>query len=524
MSTLQNSLRCLVHPITLLSIGLLLVNDHVLKVTSPSWLTGKLSDFAGLFFFPFLLAIALGFVFRRGSHKTIGWLAFGITAIWFALIKTTTWGNGLTEEFVSRLVGVPVQIVLDPTDLIALSVLYPAWRLWNRAEQARPTRLGWIALGVASLATLATSPLPPLPAVTSVASQDSKAYVLSYDSVPYAMSTDGGQTWTRVTSLPRINGHEVKMPMVLCDSPQTKICYRIASREQVEASGDGGQTWHVAWSIPIGRREFMARASHCALTMAERCYGEMNLGPFDMTLSEPVGRNGLHTLIVALGTNGVLVRDPDGNWQMNRVLEVKPFQFAAQNFGEAQSVLRTEMELWIILALIILISVSLLSIRMILPTNRGLGDDEGSWQWAIRPIIRLVCLVLIAFLAAYLGNGYLFGNFGISAYLSTIFEWFSPIGYSLVLILVIGVFLAWKRIVNKSKAEVITRFAWFCFLISILVFVFGYGSLMLWAFGTIAEYQTALIISFIASMSVLALGVLLIYKQSQIMFARKIES
>jgi hypothetical protein len=49
----HNSLRCLQHPITWLSIALLLVNDHVLKVFSPSRLTGKISDFAGSNFFPF---------------------------------------------------------------------------------------------------------------------------------------------------------------------------------------------------------------------------------------------------------------------------------------------------------------------------------------------------------------------------------------------------------------------------------------------------------------------------------------
>jgi len=58
MDTLHIALRCLRHPATLISISLLLFNDHVLKIAAPSPLTGKLSDFAGLFFFPFLLAAA----------------------------------------------------------------------------------------------------------------------------------------------------------------------------------------------------------------------------------------------------------------------------------------------------------------------------------------------------------------------------------------------------------------------------------------------------------------------------------
>jgi hypothetical protein len=45
MTSLAISFRSLKHPLTLASIGLLLLNDHVLKTATPSALTGKLSDF-----------------------------------------------------------------------------------------------------------------------------------------------------------------------------------------------------------------------------------------------------------------------------------------------------------------------------------------------------------------------------------------------------------------------------------------------------------------------------------------------
>ena len=92
MNSLAKSLRCFIHPLTLISLILLLVNDHVLKIVMPSWLTGKLSDFSGLFFFPFLLAALLAFVLREKLNaRQVGALAFGITAVWFALMKTTAW-------------------------------------------------------------------------------------------------------------------------------------------------------------------------------------------------------------------------------------------------------------------------------------------------------------------------------------------------------------------------------------------------------------------------------------------------
>jgi len=57
-----NNLNSLTHPLVLLSITILLLNDHVLKVYSPSWLTGKLSDFMGVFFFPIFLSTILNII------------------------------------------------------------------------------------------------------------------------------------------------------------------------------------------------------------------------------------------------------------------------------------------------------------------------------------------------------------------------------------------------------------------------------------------------------------------------------
>lgn len=42
----------LFHPIFLISLVMLVVNDHILESLYPSFLTGKLSDFAGPAYFP----------------------------------------------------------------------------------------------------------------------------------------------------------------------------------------------------------------------------------------------------------------------------------------------------------------------------------------------------------------------------------------------------------------------------------------------------------------------------------------
>jgi len=78
--------RTLTHPVSLCAIGLLVINDHVLKQLAPGVLTGKLSDFAGLAFFPLLLAAAAEHArIRRGTQTVL--LAALATAAVFAAIK-----------------------------------------------------------------------------------------------------------------------------------------------------------------------------------------------------------------------------------------------------------------------------------------------------------------------------------------------------------------------------------------------------------------------------------------------------
>ena len=129
----KTDLIALSHPLMLLSILILLINDHILKVYAPSLLTGKLSDFAGLFFFPFIVAAGLSLAFSKFklSRQRIGQTAFGLTAAWFALLKTVPLVNSLTAQLASVFVGAPARLMLDPTDLVALVMLWPAWLLWQ---------------------------------------------------------------------------------------------------------------------------------------------------------------------------------------------------------------------------------------------------------------------------------------------------------------------------------------------------------------------------------------------------------
>jgi hypothetical protein len=135
----------LLHPVTLAALALLLLNDHVLKAAWPGPVTGKLSDLAGMAFFPILLLSAWELVFAlrgrwRGPTVLALATAVAVTAAGFILIKTVPmaaqtagwmlgWSQWLLSLPVHLLMGAPLppisraMIVADPTDLAALPAL-----------------------------------------------------------------------------------------------------------------------------------------------------------------------------------------------------------------------------------------------------------------------------------------------------------------------------------------------------------------------------------------------------------------
>jgi hypothetical protein len=157
----------LLHPAILVSLGLLLLNDHVLKTAMPGALTGKLSDVAGLAFFPMLLIAGWELLRALGGRSAQPSLAAalaaaGLTGVAFSLAKATPagaaslgWTIGalqwlgtaparLLAGHVPPLLG--ARVVMDPTDLLALPalaipVLVMRWRARAATRAAAPTTL-----------------------------------------------------------------------------------------------------------------------------------------------------------------------------------------------------------------------------------------------------------------------------------------------------------------------------------------------------------------------------------------------
>jgi hypothetical protein len=149
----------MLHPLVLSAVALLLVNDHLLKSAWSGFLTGKLSDLAGLAFFPVVLVslweLSLAAVGRwTGPRGRGAVVAVGLTGGVFVLVKTSSegaraFGQALTvgqwllmvpSAVLSgslRMPGAPGVIVVDPYDLLALPALLIALAImWRRVKRA----------------------------------------------------------------------------------------------------------------------------------------------------------------------------------------------------------------------------------------------------------------------------------------------------------------------------------------------------------------------------------------------------
>jgi hypothetical protein len=153
--------RALAHPAWWIALAVLVVNDHGLKGSGlvPGIVTGKLSDAAGLFLAPALLATLAG---ARGRRAVIG--CHVAAAVVFAALELSEGLAGAWDAAVVAL-GLPFQTWADPTDLLALPfvalgyrALAPSMREVRPDEQRRGLR--WIervGIGVGLVGCMATS-------------------------------------------------------------------------------------------------------------------------------------------------------------------------------------------------------------------------------------------------------------------------------------------------------------------------------------------------------------------------------
>jgi len=456
MKALDRSLHCLSRPPAVIAVSLLLLNDHFLKAAFPGWWTGKLSDVAGLFFFPFVVSALLALILDRMNvpPRLTAASAFWLVGGWFAAMKTIPLANEVTVSVWQHLAGGPVAIVPDPTDLLALLLLWPAWRLWQRSAQGAPTPSRspgwqeWFLLSVASAASLATSCIEP-PAVYDVFADAEELYAVvtaeGYGAVYQFLAADN--RWAPVNI----------EPPPLAEAPQAQEsclvagpCYRITQDEEVWRSPDGGGTWRVAWTVPAGRRKVMERYHYALCDF-------FDMGPYDVAIA---GSADKHRVVVASGLEGVLLRHPDGTWERQAVAGAEPTPYTITSPSRILRALSSE------IALLAAGTMALMS-----------AFYAVIWRSAL------------AFLfGAVLGPLAL--GFVIYAQVSDSAALF-PLFAAIVNVL-LGFHLAWRWMENESTVppeQRLPALRWW--LVATLAIPAGSLFMFLWPLGVIARYETA---------------------------------
>ena len=510
------------HPLVLVSILGLLLNDHFLKVSMPSVLTGKLSDLAGLFFFPFLVGTllqSLGKLARPARRIGSRWAlaaSFVLSALVFSGMKTLPAVNDLMAGLLSGLFHLPVRIALDPTDLGALVMFIPAWRLWARIEQGRrpavPGKLGYAVLGLGALACVATSPCMPVSSIQRLISIDGNLYArMEPNNQLGLVSRDLGDSWEGIQPMPAEIFADIakppSLPLTLCDPVDELVCFRISGQPWVEGSQDGGASWHTAWRIPPERESYIRRANSSGLA---GCGKTPNFVPLDMTfVSQPGGS----TLVIAMGNEGIVIHPPSGDWWRVEVGPyIQPTPTAASNLDEAFKNINLEAVLGLAGAVLIYLGLSLWA--WIFAARHASPTATRTPKWVFRPAwVALAWILLIV--ALRLGSGLLQSM--ITNYNNVIWQirdFIEIVSLFAVVTLPAGILLInlaiWIRAGNLAARPGKYR------LHGLMALLIGIGMagifiicLLLWALGIIAPQEGALSLAALASLCGLVWGVVL---------------
>lgn len=151
--------RAVTSPPTIIAVLLLLLNDHLLKGSGvvPGLVTGKLSDFAFLFFAPIVLVYAT----RARSRYAVA-AAFAVPVAVFVAINLSQLASDAFAGTLSTFT--PSRHVCDAEDLVALAILpLTWWYLWRAPQptavvQARShSGSRMVVTMIASISCMATS-------------------------------------------------------------------------------------------------------------------------------------------------------------------------------------------------------------------------------------------------------------------------------------------------------------------------------------------------------------------------------
>lgn len=264
--------RALADPRFLLATAVLLANDHWWKAAHGNWVTGKVSDIAGLLMAGVLVRVVF-------ADRAPGRISLVALAAWFTAMKTVPVVTAATVALADGLTPWANTIATDPTDLLALPVLFGVAAI---VERPRPLPLGRslrvAAFVVAASAAVATSQPEP-------------------DYGDDLRLDDSGE----IIATPYYRGDDPELTRQACRPTNPDLCFRLRGGLTIDESIDGGRTWLTVWQIDVDA------APTFRTSMVTALY-DYELGPSDIVASDDA--------VVASfdGLSELVGRDSSGRW------------------------------------------------------------------------------------------------------------------------------------------------------------------------------------------------------------------
>jgi hypothetical protein len=424
------AMHSLAHPVSIAAVLLLLFNDHYLRHQHPSWLTGKLGDFAWLVFAPFIAAMFFALILPRRiqqQERITGMAAFISIGLWFALAKTVPAVHELTTSAWNMLIGWQGSLRMDVTDLLALPALLIGWFIWRNASNAainlRP--VAYVAFGLGLVGTLASdSPVDTGIGCLYYRDDDSTLFVAPFDGYK---SMDGGLTWVKMDEYERVfpdppiiadtnnptprtdYGSYCNYTPEITDPNNSQILYRFPAGENIETSNDGGINWRLEYRLD----EYYQDA---------RNFYHQHEAEYPAAVIPGAGHALFHretgNLVVTMGHDGLLVRTPDGQWHRVAVDSYRLIDISQLNTGTLANILSPVYALAITLCFLVLTTTTAWIRRITRATMRvnWLGAGWIGWIFLIfefnnagsnglRFDVALLALAMLVFIALPLSLG-----------------------------------------------------------------------------------------------------------------------
>ena len=317
----QRCASALMHPVTLVALGVLLVNDLVFKALWPgAWVPGKLSDLAWMMFAPPVLAYILSFATLGSAQaqRAAFVAAYAGLPLLYVAFNTFQPVHDVILHVLGFVGGDGPRSPLDPTDSLVIPLAMAAaiwvWRKPPLETRCIRNRLALLAATAAMLASVAST-YDIERGVEQVGRTASGKLGANAFAGRY-VSLDGGLTWKGfpVGFVPL----EKRQFMELGEREPSEIFsegrIRI-TRKEVLSSGDpvysfeylqsGGNKWMQA----LDKREIDSR--------------EITTIPLDFFYDSQSGN-----LILAMGIQGVVVIAPDGTATQVAVGRYSPTDFS----------------------------------------------------------------------------------------------------------------------------------------------------------------------------------------------------